>query len=872
VFRDFYLTFSCWILQTIDLVVDITLWRNVFNADPHPDREVRVGDLVQLGTFCRDINIPVNVDDNCETQLPFIVIKRTCGVDGPSSPVCTEAAMREGQKGYLYLQHTHMWDYSKTGDDTNTGIRLQSGREATSNGKLYDHPSYSTVPQNLTVGFNLTAGRRGYGNSNGALVTEYPRCPVSPFYTLPGDATNTGKNPACYCLTARCLTEDENKDRFLDAWTVTSMVTFFTDTTTFRMGVTPNTQHHAPRIFAPTVLYLPLLQRNSHGANFSFAAIEGADEDGMTVLEWQHHSSSVLRMSSDGTMTMFPMASSDGQDQPWPSGWADWFKWFMWKVRVIAVDRATVPPVTTTLTMTAKLCTSTQQLFVPVTTTDEGITIRGLGQIQTVYVNSWEPSCVNSTTRARLTNFNHTAAACTGFGRTWISPRYFTRADKLVECYNDQPCEFKVDSVKLDFVPFDVVRCKWSDKVVTGAERYCHDLIKTGVGVTHDAFHITYTGEHTFEQRAAANPGTMIIKPFQGRQGVANTLVTRKNPYAFDIGRREVFCVTSMANDTGDARCPSLPHCVTVLVKGRAPVVTSPAASDTCASRTKADASEFLKGECPDLYACWRSDTVSEITLSAQDADIGETVNIVVDSISTYTRYSNRIRNLTENSYPTIGGSSNGGVDVNEHCWARARDPNETPPRRSIPANNLDPNALGASGGGGTPPLATVLGWQEHRCGSVIRKVAFDNNYVSTGLSPLENRTTVLGHRYTAMGADSIICYTVSDNQARVWGRGVDNRYSRCHVWRLRGAPVFEYNPATPLDTPYGAPDIGGDRSYSLLTEATLTARLSEMTSFAFRARDPNPEDSISVMFLEDPGIPNEAVSHPSPPHNSSQM
>jgi hypothetical protein len=342
------------------------------------------------------------------------------------------------------------------------------------------------------------------------------------------------------------------------------MVTFFTDTTTFRMGVTPNTQHHAPRIFAPTVLYLPLLQPISHGANFSFAAIEGADEDGMTVLEWQHHSSSVLRMSSDGTMTMFPMATLAGQNQPWPSTsapvWPDWFKWFMWKVRVIAVDRATVPPVTTTLTMTAKLCTGTPFLYVPITTTDEGITIRGPGQTQTVYVKNWGPSCIDNATRTRLENFNHTQAACMDFGKTWISPHYFTRAEKLVECYTDQPCEFKVHSVKLDFVPFVVVRCKWSDKFVTGAERYCHDLVKTGVGVTHDAFHITYTGEHTSERRAAANPGTMLIKPFQGR-------ATRKNPYAFDIGRREVFCVTSMANDTGTAGCPSLPHCVTVFVK-----------------------------------------------------------------------------------------------------------------------------------------------------------------------------------------------------------------------------------------------------------------------------------------------------------------
>jgi len=63
-------------------------------------------------------------------------------------------------------------------------------------------------------------------------------------------------------------------------------------------------------------------------------------------------------------------------------------------------------------------------------------------------------------------------------------------------------------------------------------------------------------------------------------------------------------------------------------------------------------------------------------------------------------------------------------------------------------------------------------------------------------------------------------------------------------------------NSQSPLDTPFGAPD---SRDIGL-SETTLTARLSETTSFTFRARDPNAEDAISIMFLEDPGIPNEAV------------
>ena len=825
----------------------------------------KVGGITQLGTFCRDIKMPLDAADNCETRVPFWVMNIT---------------QDAGFAGYAHLQHTSWWDYSTnpgTCDSCislisfvlvllhqimgslyfeihgllsglNGGLAMQSARASSSNGVLHDlEVPFNAVPLNLTVGYNFSTGLFGFDES-GPLTPELPRCPKSPF--MKGGAAVI--NPACYCLTARCLEEDEDNvpGNFIgtDEWTASSVVTFYRDDTTFRMGVTPNTQHHSPRIFAPTVLYLPLIQPFSMGiVNHSFYAIQGADEDGSTVLHWSTGKGSVLTIAKDGLMTIPALATEN--DLPWPDKekWPNWHKWWSWKVKVQALDYGTDSPVISTMTMTARLCASEALQFVPYTVTDAGIDIKALGKVGTIYVKNWGPSCIDPISRQRKAMAtNHSADECSRVGGLFITPNYFTKPETAVECHIDQPCQFEVHAVRLDFETSMIISCKWSNQLISAGQKFCHDLAKADVDVIHDGFHISYSGEHEHETSTGGNAGKLVIKPFRGRP-------VYKNPYSFDIGRLEVFCVTSTSTDMGEAACPSLPHCVRVEVKGRMPVITSPKVSETCSHRTKNDVSEYLEGQCPDLYSCWGSDTVSEITLSAEDADIGETVTIVVDKISTYTRYSSQLHNLTEIAYPNIMGSADGGVDVNDHCRARAKDPNEEPPSRKIAVNTMSDT----SGGGGIPPLANVLDWQNHHCGTVVRKVTFRNEYADDGLSPMETKITPRGHRYTSMNDDSVICYTVSDNQAEVWGRGVNNKFSRCHIWRLRGAPVFQYSPNYPLDTPFG-----GQNKYDIgLTELTLTARLSEMVSFTFRARDPNPEDSISILFLEDPGIPNEAVS-----------
>lgn len=82
----------CGCRQVIDLVVDIRMWQDVFLAV-----KPELNKIAKLGTFCRDINMPLDAPDNCEAELPFFVMNIT----------------DEGDEGYVYMQHTSYWDYSK---------------------------------------------------------------------------------------------------------------------------------------------------------------------------------------------------------------------------------------------------------------------------------------------------------------------------------------------------------------------------------------------------------------------------------------------------------------------------------------------------------------------------------------------------------------------------------------------------------------------------------------------------------------------------------------------------------------------------------------------------------------------------------------
>jgi hypothetical protein len=73
--------------------VDINLWPNVFFVN-----KPELGDTnVRIGTLCRDLSLPLDLPDNCESELPFMVMNIS----------------DEGYGGYVYMQHASMWDYSK---------------------------------------------------------------------------------------------------------------------------------------------------------------------------------------------------------------------------------------------------------------------------------------------------------------------------------------------------------------------------------------------------------------------------------------------------------------------------------------------------------------------------------------------------------------------------------------------------------------------------------------------------------------------------------------------------------------------------------------------------------------------------------------
>lgn len=82
----------CGCRQVIDLVVDMRMWQDVFLAT-----KPELNSIAQLGTFCRDIGMPLDAPDNCEAELPFFIMNIT----------------DEGDEGYVYMQHTSMWDYSR---------------------------------------------------------------------------------------------------------------------------------------------------------------------------------------------------------------------------------------------------------------------------------------------------------------------------------------------------------------------------------------------------------------------------------------------------------------------------------------------------------------------------------------------------------------------------------------------------------------------------------------------------------------------------------------------------------------------------------------------------------------------------------------
>ena len=455
-------------------MVDSSLWQKWQKNRP------TIGQKTQLGTFCRDISLPLDYPDNCVTNLPFLVMNITSeGQFGLSN---------NPSGGYAYLQHASQWDYSLN-PDTNDGLGM-SGTQEDSNNVLYEklegQENAPPFPKRLTIGYNFSSGLRGFAAEAQPMSPEYPRCSEGL------STASTIDNPSCYCLTATCEEDDVAAPaRFIgeNEWTITSDVTFDSDDKTFNMGVTPNTQHHSPRIFGPTILHLPLIHPLSMGtSNHSFNALAAADEDGATTVTWETGTGSVLTISSDGVMNMPALATKAEEDKPWvdvEKGWFNqqplllekklnrWNNWWLWKVRLNVIDNATFTggsPVTSSLLMTAKLCWGGGKVaiggqtgeiygaYVPHTVTStgtvssftlvamrardqsihsnlfvlSGIEIKMLGDTQPIYIKDWGPSCVDNNGK-RLHN---NSTECSSAGGTWQPGRAEKIQQQVQTCTN----------------------------------------------------------------------------------------------------------------------------------------------------------------------------------------------------------------------------------------------------------------------------------------------------------------------------------------------------------------------------------------------------------------------------------------------------
>jgi len=171
------------------------------------------------------------------------------------------------------------------------------------------------------------------------------------------------------------------------------------------------------------------------------------------------------------------------------------------------------------------------------------------------------------------------------------------------------------------------------------------------------------------------------------------------------------------------------------------------------------------------------------------------------------------LTNLGENLGDAINGYSASLINVstitypmnnplvNTYCRARAVDP--TLSIAQVPA---------------VPALSSV------NCAQGLLKINVDLA-ISATKSPINVLQDSRGYKYAEYGDDKILCYTITDNQQAV-------------------------------DSPFDSISAVGLGS----GEKTISVALGMPMNFTMRARDPNFEDSITVLFLQDPGIPLDAV------------
>lgn len=120
------------------------------------------------------------------------------------------------------------------------------------------------------------------------------------------------------------------------------------------------------------------------------------------------------------------------------------------------------------------------------------------------------------------------------------------------------------------------------------------------------------------------------------------------------------------------------------------------------------------------------------------------------------------------------------------------------------------------------------------------------------GFAPPWGGSNEQGVYHVRFTGDRTVCFTATDNQAVKWGRGLNNTRVQCHVLRFRGPPVFVRSETREFDSPF----LSIDQHLMGNGTRTLDVYVGEPIEFTVRARDPNPEDTIAIRVVEDPGLP----------------
>ena len=317
-------------------------------------------------------------------------------------------------------------------------------------------------------------------------------------------------------------------------------------------------------------------------------------------------------------------------------------------------------------------------------------------------------------------------------------------------------------------------------------------------------------------------------------------------PSIADIGRKIGMCFQARSCPTC---CFGLQHCVTVEILGNTPTITLPLAPPGCSVATfKSDAiiSQVMPdvnaygNTCPHLFACWNlKDRSTESTPGSPPPE------------HLPSQYSQAVAPMQFVMAATDQDVSE-RVDI-EFLWAPG-----SPALSSL--REIDQALVSRSpytfhpGGTCTQQALGELYTLDSTCSSGEVYLNVSTSYGFPGLAPVMTAAAD-GYNYVEFTRDRTVCFTATDDQAIKWGRGLNNSAGQCHVIRFRGPPVFIQHTALGVgsrDSPFSDIDFNQMGNGTAL----LSALVGQEVNFTVRARDPNPEDTVSIMVLEDPGLP----------------